>query len=113
MVSSTPSDEGIQAALHPLLRAKGQEDATLQYFVNDVERDLRGFADDDSELVYSDHEQGFEYYWSKATGEGTGTQPRRDYFRLGRAIPVSCMRSSRRNAIRSPLVRRSDLSQRR
>ncbi|MFE0730873.1 NACHT domain-containing protein [Streptomyces antibioticus] len=82
-VSATPSDEGIQAALHPLLKAKGQEDATLQYFVNDVERDLRGFADDDSELVYSDHEQGFEYYWSKATGEGTGTQPRRDYFRLG------------------------------
>lgn len=82
-VSATPSDEGIQAALHPLLKAKGQEDATLQYFVNDVERDLRGFADDDSELVYSDHDQGFEYYWSKATGEGTGTQPRRDYFRLG------------------------------
>ncbi|MDX3402953.1 hypothetical protein [Streptomyces sp. ME01-18h] len=82
-VSATPSDEGTQAALHPLLKAKGQDDATLKYFVNDVERDLRGFADDDSELVYSDHEQGFEYYWSKATGEGTGTQPRRDYFRLG------------------------------
>lgn len=82
-VSATPSDEAIHAALHPLLKAKSQDDVTLQHFVNDVERDLRGFADDDSELVYSDHEQGFEYYWSKATGEGTGTQPRRDYFRLG------------------------------
>ncbi|WP_326739460.1 hypothetical protein [Streptomyces sp. NBC_01022] len=30
-----------------------------------------------------DHEQGFEYYWDKETGEGAGTQPRRDCFRLG------------------------------
>ncbi|MEW2455540.1 NACHT domain-containing protein [Streptomyces albus] len=82
-VSVTQTDEGLQAALRPLLKEKARDDATLQYFIKDVERDLRGFADEDSELVYFDHEQGFEYYWSKAIGEGTGTQPRRDYFRLG------------------------------
>ncbi|MFC4498614.1 MULTISPECIES: hypothetical protein [Streptomyces] len=82
-VSSSPSDEAVQAALHPLLKAQKAENGTLQHFVKDVEQDLRGFADDDSEPVYADHEQGFEYYWDKATGEGTGTQPRRDYFRLG------------------------------
>nr|WSX49814.1 hypothetical protein OG409_13185 [Streptomyces sp. NBC_00974] len=82
-VSSSPSDEAIRAALHPLLKAQRADNGTLVYFIKDVEQDLRGFADDDSEPVYADHEQGFEYYWDKATGEGTGTQPRRDYFRLG------------------------------
>ncbi|MFE3070218.1 NACHT domain-containing protein [Streptomyces sp. NPDC059247] len=82
-VSSSPSDEAIRAALHPLLKAQKADNGTLEYFIKDVEQDLRGFADDDSEPVYADHEQGFEYYWDKATGEGTGTQPRRDYFRLG------------------------------
>ncbi|SDE33148.1 NACHT domain-containing protein [Glycomyces harbinensis] len=82
-VRVTSSDERIQSELRRLLKPKGQEDATLQHFVKDVERDLHGFADDDSEIVYSDQGQGFEFYWTKATGEGTGTQPRRDYFRLG------------------------------
>ncbi|MFJ4846544.1 hypothetical protein [Streptomyces sp. NPDC088733] len=82
-VSSSPSDEAVRAALHPLLKAQKADNGTLAYFIKDVEQDLRGFADDDSEPVYADHEQGFEYYWDKATGEGTGTQPRRDYFRLG------------------------------
>ncbi|MEW2544827.1 hypothetical protein AB0910_03435 [Streptomyces sp. NPDC047002] len=85
-VNSSPSDEAVRAALHPLLKAQKAQKAdkrTLWYFIKDVEQDLRGFADDDSEPVYADHEQGFEYYWDKATGEGTGTQPRRDYFRLG------------------------------
>ncbi|MEU6938720.1 hypothetical protein ABZ943_18755 [Streptomyces rubiginosohelvolus] len=82
-VSSSPSDEAIRAALHPLLKAQRADNGTLGYFIKDVEQDLRGFADDDSEPVYADHEQGFEYYWHKAIGEGTGTQPRRDYFRLG------------------------------
>lgn len=82
-VSSSPSDEAIRAALQPLLKAQKADNGTLVYFIKDVEQDLRGFADDDSEPVYADHEHGFEYYWDKATGEGTGTQPRRDYFRLG------------------------------
>ncbi|MGW1877464.1 NACHT domain-containing protein [Streptomyces sp. NPDC001975] len=82
-VNSSPSDEAVQSALHPLLKAKKTENGTLEYFVKDVEQDLDGFADDDSEPVYADHDQGFEFYWDKATGEGTGTQPRRDYFRLG------------------------------
>ncbi|MFB1041371.1 hypothetical protein [Streptomyces chrestomyceticus] len=82
-VISSPSGEAAGAALHPLLKEAKADNGTLGYFIKDVERDLRGFADDDSEPVYADHEQGFEYYWDKATGEGTGTQPRRDYFRLG------------------------------
>ncbi|MFI7501173.1 hypothetical protein ACIBVL_22240 [Streptomyces sp. NPDC049687] len=80
--SGSPSGEAVRAALHPLLKPK-KTDRTRADFVRDVEQDLRGFADDDSEPVYADHDQGFEFYWDKATGEGTGTQPRRDYFRLG------------------------------
>ncbi|MDX3360554.1 MULTISPECIES: NACHT domain-containing protein [Streptomyces] len=82
-VNSSPLDEAVQAALHPLLKPKRTGNGTLEYFIRDVEQDLGGFADYDSEPVYADHDQGFEFYWDKATGEGTGTQSRRDYFRLG------------------------------
>ncbi|GAA3181712.1 hypothetical protein GCM10010451_33660 [Streptomyces virens] len=83
VVTATPKGEAVRSALHPLLKPKKADNGTLDYFIRDVERDLRGFADDDSEPVYADHDHGFEYYWDKATGEGTGTQSRRDYFRLG------------------------------
>lgn len=81
--TSSPSDEAIHAALQPLLKPQKTDNDTLDAFVKDVEQDLSGFADDDSEPVYADNERGFEYYWKRATGEGTGTQPRRDCFRLG------------------------------
>ncbi|MDT0328296.1 NACHT domain-containing protein [Nocardiopsis lambiniae] len=79
----TTSEETIISALHPLLKEGVKENNALNYFAKDVERDIQGFADEDSSPVYSESEQGFEFYWTKATGEGTGTQPRRDYFRLG------------------------------
>jgi hypothetical protein len=82
-VSAPVSDEVVLTALTPLLKPRAARDAaTLKDFIRDVGEDLRGFADDDCEPLYSEHGQGFEYYWDKATGEGT--QPRLDYFRLGR-----------------------------
>lgn len=82
LVRTSPSDEAISAALNTLLKARSSG-PTLRDFINDVRLDLEGFADEDSDPLYSEHEQGFEYYWKKATGEGSGTEPRRDYFRLG------------------------------
>ncbi|GAA4911906.1 hypothetical protein LX16_2490 [Stackebrandtia albiflava] len=82
--SLKPTEEQLSVAIEPFLEGKqGAKDATLTQYMKDVEKDLRGFADDDAELICLDSDQGFEFYWSKATGEGTGTQLRRDYFRLG------------------------------
>ncbi|ATE55750.1 hypothetical protein [Actinosynnema pretiosum] len=82
-VSNSPSDEAVNAALQPLLKPQKEGTDVLDAFAKDVAKDLRGFADYDCEPVYADNERGFEYYWERATGEGAGTQPRRDCFRLG------------------------------
>ncbi|AYV26573.1 hypothetical protein EES41_07525 [Streptomyces sp. ADI95-16] len=75
-----PSDESLIVALNLLLKAP-RTDRTLRDFIEDAGRDLKGFAEEDTEPLYADREHGFEYYWDKATSDGT--MPRRDYFRLG------------------------------
>ncbi|MFE2150424.1 NACHT domain-containing protein [Streptomyces lavendulae] len=75
-----PSDESLVVALDPLLKPR-RTDRTLRDFVEDAGRDLKGFAEEDTEPLYAEREHGFEYCWDKATSDGT--MQRRDYFRLG------------------------------
>lgn len=75
-----PTDEALRAALSSALVAS-RPDQKFEVFANDVQRDLAGFSEAESEPLRQDDDGGFEYIWERATSEGA--EPRRDRFRLG------------------------------
>ncbi|MFC5723499.1 NACHT domain-containing protein [Streptomyces gamaensis] len=79
---SNPSNEALIDSLRMLLKPKRAPQDPLETFRAEVENDLMAFADVAcAPPQHFDHCHGFGYEWGKSVSEGT--QPRRDYFRLG------------------------------
>ena len=77
-----PSGEILLTALGRAVKSRPL-DKQFAAFVNAVQSDIQGFIETDTEPIWVEEDDGFEYRWEKATSEGT--EHRWDQFRLGPA----------------------------
>lgn len=81
-VTRHPSGEILLAALGQAVKSR-PVDRQFAAFVTAVQSDIQGFIETDTEPMWVEEDDGFEYRWEKATSEGT--ENRWDQFRLGPA----------------------------
>jgi hypothetical protein len=80
-VDRHPSGEVLLSALGSAIKSRPL-DRQFADFVTAVGNDVQGFIETDTEPIWVEEGDGFEYRWEKATAEGT--ERRWDQFRLGR-----------------------------